>query len=123
MKKANTGVTNLSNLSKLAFALPPISSAERARRRNNRLRAAAQRQSSVRASAKRNKTPSPPKRKNSPKRNKTPSPRVTIGARVPIARRVVTLPNGTKQTQYFITNEYYLVGPNGRYNFTKPVKR
>ena len=94
---------------------------ELARRRNARLRAAAQRQSAVRSVK---KTPSPPKRKNSPKRAKTPSPqRVRVEARLPIARRVVKLPNGTNQVQYFMTSNFFRLGSNGKYNFTKPVKR
>ena len=120
MKKANTGITNLSNLKKLAFALPPISNAERARRRNNRLRAAAQRQSAVRAAAKRNNTPSPTKANakspNKPK-NKSPSPRATIhpptAFRGAIAHSVA--PNGSV---------YYLIPavPTGRnYNFGRRV--
>lgn len=116
MKKA-TGVTNLSNLSKLAFAMAPISNAERSRRRNNRLRQAAQRQSSARAAVKRTKTPSPPKR------NKTPSPpkrkSVSATARPPTAFRGAiahsVAPNG---------HVYYLMPevPTGRnYNFGRRV--
>ena len=116
MKKANTGITNLSNLSKLAFALTPISSAERARRRNNRLRAASQRQSSVRATAKRNKTLSPPKRKNSPKRNTPSPPKMKIGARAQLPV-VITYPNGRVKVLFRTTKKYYAPNASKQYGF------
>lgn len=133
MSKPNQGLTNLKELSKLAFSLPPISKEEANRRRAarqhaNRLRQAALRQSEQRAAArspsstkrgnspgKKNKSPSPKRKSPSPKRHS--SPRATIqppnAFRGAIAHTVAR--NGTI---------YYLmpVVPTGRiYNFGRPV--
>ena len=131
MKKA-AGITNLSNLSKLAFGMAPISNAERGRRRNNRLRQAAARQSAARAAAKRNKTPSPPKRRNktpSPpkRRNKTPSPpkrrnrtpsppKLTVGAQAQLPV-IITHPNGRVEVLFRTTKGYYAPNASKQYGY------
>lgn len=121
MKKA-AGITNLSNLSKLAFGMAPISNAERGRRRNNRLRQAAARQSAARAAAKRNKTPSPPKRRNktpSPpkRRNRTPSPpKLTVGAQAQLPV-IITHPNGRVEVLFRTTKGYYAPNASKQYGY------
>lgn len=123
------GMTNLSELSRLAFSMTPISNTERKRRQNNRLRASAQRQSTARAKA---RTPSPPKNKGSPSkkkaspaknkgRNASPS-KVKIGARVRLPV-VITHPSGRVEVLFRTTKKFY--PPNAKkphgYNLGKPM--
>ena len=82
----------------------------------------------VAAAVARQRPPSPPKRKNkSPPKNKNKNNKrrasvVSVGARVPIAHRIVTLPNGRRVVEYFVTNEYFPIGPNGKPNFRAPMR-
>lgn len=118
MSPRESGVTNLRNLQKNfmeTFFTKPLP------KRKTPLREI------VAEAVARRRPPSPPKRKNKnkspPKNNKRRASVVAVGARVPIAHRWVTLPNGRRVVEYFVTNEYFPVGPNGKYNFRKPVKR
>jgi hypothetical protein len=114
------GITKLNNLTKLGLNWAKPSVNELARRRNAQLRVSAQRQSAVRAAAKR---PNSPKRKNSPKRAKTPSPpKMSIGARAQLPV-VITYPNGRVKVVFRTTKGYYVPNaskPHG-FNFGRRV--
>jgi hypothetical protein len=106
------GITKLNNLTKLGLNWAKPSVNELARRRNAQLRVSAQRQSAVRAAAKR---PNSPKRKKSPPKRKN-SPKMTIGARAQLPV-VITYPNGRVKVVFRNTKGYYVPNASKPYGF------